>query len=161
MVRKQSPITVDKGLGLVEEYVDILYKTRGLNSRAQGVYQKLNQLYETSTEEVRFQIITELCAFPTKQSRLLLEKALKKDESDLVRHEAAAGLGDVGNQSTIPLLIESLKDPSWLVRHEIAMALHSIGDATALSALEQRLKDESDEVRISCKVAISAIRHRN
>jgi len=137
---------------------------RGQSKLAQAAEQALvtlTDLYCTSPEVIRFRIIHVLADFPIEQVRQLLEQALDADESSLVRHEAASGLGMMGDSSTIELLISAVKDdPSYLVRHEAALALESIGDETAFPALEQGLNDDNPEVVISCQVALSSIRYR-
>lgn len=95
-------------------------------------------------------------------------KVLKNDDNDLVRHEAAFSLGQLGFLSGIEALADAVKnDPSLFVRHEAAVALGVIGSEEARTTLDNALKDESEEVRDSAVVAlanldyIKAVNRRN
>lgn len=91
----------------------------------------------------------------------LLIQIVDRDESPLVRHEAAFALGCVGDDSCRDILKRTLADDqSFLVRHEAAMALGELGTSDDLAALELGLNDESREVSISCEVALNRILER-
>ena len=63
-------------------------------------------------------------------------KVLKNDPNELVRHEAAFSLGQMGHQSGIKPLEDATKnDPSMFVRHEAAIALGVIGSKDATQTL--------------------------
>ena len=84
-----------------------------------------------------------------------ISKALKEDV-ELVRHEAAFSLGQLGFTSAIKPLSEAVeKDPSIFVRHEAAVALGVIGSEDARSTLLSALNDPSEEVKKSAIVALS------
>ena len=86
----------------------------------------------------------------------LLCKALREDESPLVRHEGAFSLGQLGFKSAVPALLEAMKnDESVLVRHESAVALGSIGDEKARKGLEEAFDDTDEDVRLSAEVALA------
>jgi deoxyhypusine monooxygenase len=83
-------------------------------------------------------------------------QVLKNDDNDLVRHEAAFSLGQLGYSSGIKALADAVKnDPSLFVRHEAAVALGVIGSEEARKTLNEALKDESEEVRDSAVVALA------
>ncbi len=87
-----------------------------------------------------------------------IAKVLKFDENELVRHEAAFSLGQMGLSSGIdPLVNSTLNDPSMFVRHEAAIALGVIGSAEAKVALEKALNDPDKPVVESAIVALSNI----
>ncbi len=87
-----------------------------------------------------------------------IAKVLKFDENELVRHEAAFSLGQMGLSSGIdPLVNSTLNDPSMFVRHEAAIALGVIGSAEAKAALEKALNDPDKPVVESAIVALSNI----
>ena len=65
-----------------------------------------------------------------------------RDQSELVRQNAAEELGNIGNAAAVPALIEALNDEHW-VRRYAAEALGKIGDAAAVPALIEALKAES------------------
>lgn len=85
-------------------------------------------------------------------------KVLKNDPNELVRHEAAFSLGQMGYSSGIKPLEDATKnDPSMFVRHEAAIALGVIGSKEAIPTLEQALKDHDRPVVESAVVALSNI----
>ncbi len=85
-------------------------------------------------------------------------KVLKNDPNELVRHEAAFSLGQMGYSSGIKPLEDATKnDPSMFVRHEAAIALGVIGSKDAIPTLEAALKDPDEPVVESAVVALSNI----
>ena len=85
-------------------------------------------------------------------------KVLKHDDNELVRHEAAFSLGQMGLSSGVtPLVDATLNDPSMFVRHEAAIALGVIGSNDAKEALEKALADPDKPVVESAVVALSNI----
>jgi len=87
-----------------------------------------------------------------------IAKVLKNDSNELVRHEAAFSLGQMGYNSGIKPLEDATKnDPSTFVRHEAAIALGVIGTKEAIPTLEQALKDPDKPVVESAVVALSNI----
>lgn len=87
-----------------------------------------------------------------------IAKVLKSDDNELVRHEAAFSLGQMGLSKGIsPLVDSTLNDPSMFVRHEAAIALGVIGSKEAKEALEKALHDPDKPVVESAIVALSNI----
>lgn len=85
-------------------------------------------------------------------------KVLKNDLNELVRHEAAFSLGQMGYSSGIKPLEDATKnDPSMFVRHEAVIALGVIGSKDAKPTLEEALKDPDKPVVESAVVALSNI----
>ena len=85
-------------------------------------------------------------------------KVLKHDANELVRHEAAFSLGQIGYKICVgPLEDATLNDPSVFVRHEAAIALGVIGSSDAKIALEKALNDPDKPVVESAVVALSNI----
>ncbi|MGI0076905.1 MAG: HEAT repeat domain-containing protein [Nitrosopumilaceae archaeon] len=85
-------------------------------------------------------------------------KVLRNDSNELVRHEAAFSLGQMGYSSGIKPLEDATKnDPSMFVRHEAAIALGVIGSKEAIPTLEKALKDTDKPVVESAVVALSNI----
>lgn len=88
-----------------------------------------------------------------------IAKVLKNDKNELVRHEAAFSLGQLGYRSGIgPLEDATLNDPSMFVRHEAAIALGVVGSPDAKEALEKALNDPEEPVRESAVVALSNLK---
>jgi deoxyhypusine monooxygenase len=84
---------------------------------------------------------------------------LKTDSNELVRHEAAFSLGQLGLRSGIkPLEDATCSDPSLFVRHEAAVALGVIGSQEAKNTLQKALTDSSEQVRDSAVVALSNLK---
>ena len=62
------------------------------------------------------------------------------------RRNAAIALGNLGDRSAVPALVEALHDPEEVVRAHVAWALGRLGGAQAHSALESELGRETGEV---------------
>ena len=87
-----------------------------------------------------------------------IAQVLKNDPNELVRHEAAFSLGQMGYSIGITPLEDATKnDPSMFVRHEAAIALGVIGSPNATETLEKALDDPDAPVRESAVVALSNI----
>ena len=88
-----------------------------------------------------------------------ISKVLKNDPNELVRHEAAFSLGQMGYASGIKALEDATKnDSSMFVRHEAAIALGVVGTQEAKTTLEKALKDPDEPVRESAVVALSNLK---
>jgi len=85
-----------------------------------------------------------------------IAKVLKNDSNELVRHEAAFSLGQMGYSSGTEALESATKnDSSMFVRHEAAIALGVLGSQKSKQTLEQALDDPDASVRESAVVALS------
>lgn len=119
---------------------------------------RLEKIYERAGEVTRYKILTEMIDMECKEGIPLYLNILEKDKSALVRHEAAFGIGIIGNKSHCDALINSLvKDRSPMVRHEAAIALAEIGGEEHLKILLEATKDKSLEVSSSARFAIQNI----
>ncbi len=88
-----------------------------------------------------------------------ISKVLKNDPNELVRHEAAFSLGQMGHASGIKALEDATKnDSSMFVRHESAIALGVLGTQEAKATLEKTLNDPEEPVRESAVVALSNLK---
>jgi epoxyqueuosine reductase len=61
-----------------------------------------------------------------------------------LRRNACVALGNIGDPSAVPALLNALHDPSTVVRAHAAWALGRIGDARGLQILQKRLTREPD-----------------
>ena len=87
-----------------------------------------------------------------------IAKVLKNDPNELVRHEAAFSLGQMGYHIGIKPLEDATKnDSSMFVRHEAAIALGVIGSTDAIYTLQESLNDADKSVAESAVVALSNI----
>jgi len=87
-----------------------------------------------------------------------IAKVLKNDPNELVRHEAAFSLGQMGYHIGIKPLEDATKnDSSVFVRHEAAIALGVIGSTDAIHILQESLNDADKSVAESAVVALSNI----
>jgi len=87
-----------------------------------------------------------------------IAKVLKNDPNELVRHEAAFSLGQMGYHIGIKPLEDATKnDSSMFVRHEAAIALGVIGSRDAIPILQESLNDADKSVAESAVVALSNI----
>uniref|UniRef100_A0A0K0D919 Deoxyhypusine hydroxylase n=1 Tax=Angiostrongylus cantonensis TaxID=6313 RepID=A0A0K0D919_ANGCA len=70
------------------------------------------------------------------------------DDSALLKHELAYCLGQMQNETAVPILIDVLNDHDQepIVRHEAAEALGAIGDMSAENVLTEFKKDPCQEV---------------
>uniref|UniRef100_A0A6U0UG46 Deoxyhypusine hydroxylase n=1 Tax=Pinguiococcus pyrenoidosus TaxID=172671 RepID=A0A6U0UG46_9STRA len=92
-----------------------------------------------------------------------LTRALQnREDSDLMRHEVAYILGQVGSVAAIPALSEVLRDAAddAIVRHECAEALGAIGHEAALPVLREHLEDAAPEVQSTCELAVALLEHQ-
>jgi len=81
------------------------------------------------------------------------------DESDLLKHECAYCLGQMQDETAIPILTTVLKDTTQapIVRHEAGEALGAIGAAACISVLEEYCTDPCVEVAETCQLAVQRI----
>jgi len=83
-----------------------------------------------------------------------------KDKSELLKHEVAYCLGQMGDIQAIPILVSVLNDLEQepIVRHEAAEALGAIGDASIMNILVKiRDEDKEEVVRDTCKLAVERL----
>lgn len=73
--------------------------------------------------------------------------AALKDESSLVRWQAAWVLGKTKSQKAIKPLIEALADNDWMVGDEVAVTLTKINSEKVIKSLNAALKDKDSHVR--------------
>ena len=119
---------------------------------------RVRSIFDSAGEEVRYKIITDLTAMKSASVVPFLTDALRNDESPLIRHEAAFGIGNLGGLENSGPLIDALKfDASSIVRHEAAIALAEIGSTDAIPALESVTKDLDPDVAASARFAIQSI----
>lgn len=87
-----------------------------------------------------------------------ISDVLLNDPNELVRHEAAFSLGQMGLKKGLNALVRAAKsDPSMFVRHEAAIAIGVIGAEEGRKALEEALNDKDKEVRESAVIGLSNI----
>ena len=81
------------------------------------------------------------------------------DESDLLNHELAYCLGQMGNKAAIPKLCHLLADGSLadILRHEAGEALGAIADESCLPVLKRFCSDPCQEVAETCQLAVYRI----
>jgi HEAT repeat protein len=80
-----------------------------------------------------------------------------KDESSLVRWQAAWVLGRTKSQKAIKPLIEVLADDDWMVSDEAAVALTKINPVKVVKPLKAALKDMDSHVREQAVWVVSQI----
>lgn len=123
---------------------------------------QLHGAFFSLDETSRYSITNSLTSMKSDNALGLLLAILDRDDSPLVRHEAAFALGCIGDETCrIALRRTLVEDDSFLVRHEAAMALGELGTIDDLPTLKQGLSDSSREVVISCEVALNRIQERS
>jgi len=77
------------------------------------------------------------------------------DSSDLLKHELAYCLGQMGRPEAIPILANLLKDKKTavIVRHEAGEALGAIGGDECAKIVSKYVEDEAPEVAETCFLA--------
>ena len=80
-----------------------------------------------------------------------------KNPDGYVRWKAAEALGNMGDETTVPALIEALDDKAAGVREFAAKALGEIGDSQAMEPLIDTLEDKSNFVRLEAVKALEGI----
>ena len=85
------------------------------------------------------------------------------DDSNLLNHELAYCLGQMGNKYAVPKLMDILSDKSLapILRHEAGEALGAIGDKACLPLLQRFCLDETQEVAETCELAVYRINYMN
>lgn len=115
----------------------------------------LVSIFQYSSDATRYKIVSELIDLEYTGARPLLLDTLKNDKNPLIRHEAAFGLGILGNSSDCEALIDAmLNDSDPMVRHEAAIALAAIGGKESLLGLKTALQDSMSAVSASASYAI-------
>ena len=156
-----SKICVEGDFLKADEAIEALHAALRYTNQGQSVSEgmsRLEEIYRRGNEEVRYKILTDLIEIEYTGARSLLIEALQSDESALVRHEAAFGLGVLGNQTHASILVHAtLNDDNLMVRHEAAIALASAGREGALGALVKASRDSRPEVAASARYAIQSI----
>src|SRR5437667_12037382 len=86
----------------------------------------------------------------------LVIEALLRDESEIVRHEAAFVLGETAapDEEALWALLRAADDTSILVRHEVALALVMFPEEVSAKCLVKLLKDPIAEVSRSAEYAL-------
>ena len=82
------------------------------------------------------------------------------DKSELLKHEVAYCLGQMGDSRAIPALTKVLTDLKQepIVRHEAGEALGAIGDVSVLPLLIKTRDEDQEEVVIdTCKLAVARL----
>lgn len=115
-------------------------------------------VYNGGDDVVRYKIVTDLSELSCPGVVAFLINVLESDPIPLLRHEAAYGIGALGNsRDAKPLARALLKDDSEMVRHEAAVALDEIGGMAELPALETASNEDDEAVALSAKFAIQSI----
>lgn len=91
----------------------------------------------------------------------ILGEGLDKDPSDLLKHELAYVLGQIGDERGVPVLEKVVKNEEGkhgeMVRHEAAEALGALSSLSSIPLLTHYLDDAARSVRETCRIAIDKI----
>ena len=79
---------------------------------------------------------------------------LKSGSTEWQRYNAASALGELGDKSAIPYLIDALSSPSEWVRENAASSLGELGAIDAIPDLKKLSNDPSSDVRSNAEQAI-------
>jgi hypothetical protein len=80
---------------------------------------------------------------------------LKNGPTEWQRYNAASALGELGDKSAIPYLIDALSSPSEWVRENAASSLGELGAVNAIPDLKKLSSDPSSDVRSNAAQAIN------
>ncbi|KLU58581.1 HEAT repeat protein [Peptococcaceae bacterium CEB3] len=120
----------------------------------------LRHLIRRVNRRVDLHVLRVLAASP--QAVALFEDCLE-DRDSLIRAEACAGLGRLGEKSAVFRLIRMLGDPAADVKAGAAEALGRMGSGAAVQALRKLARDyrESSRVRVAAQEAVGRIESRH
>ncbi len=116
---------------------------------------QLTQALNDEDSDVRQSASEVLTALGTDAVEAL--SAVLENGSLNARQLAAASLGEIGADKSVPALIIALKDGSLWVRSAAAEALGKIGHKDAIDGLTQALRDPEKEVAQEAAVALKRI----
>lgn len=155
-VRSLSPAFIEADEALEHLYIAIQDRYGRFSVReAMG---RVRSIFSSASEEIRYKIVTDLTAMKFSGVVPFLTDVLRDDESPLVRHEAAFGIGTLGSGRDSACVIHALKyDGSNMVRHEAAIALSEIGGKDAIPVLEAATTDSDPAIASSARFAIQSI----
>ena len=140
------------------EFLYIAIRDRSNRFSIRETMGRVRSIFNTANEEVRYKIVTDLTAMKFAGVVPFLTDVLRNDESPLIRHEAAFGIGTLGSARDSASLIDALKyDTSNMVRHEAAIALAEIGGKGAIPVLEVVTADSDPSIASSARFAIQSI----
>ncbi|NUM35880.1 MAG: HEAT repeat domain-containing protein [Candidatus Brocadiae bacterium] len=148
---------------------------------------QLQQIFNTSTPEVRLQVIRVLAKRKDEQGLILITKGTSdkdprvrrlatealgyfpfqdcvsvlmeqlKDSDKVVRLKAIESLAKIGDNSVAPALKQVIDDPSVTIRRNVSELLSNISDEKMIMTFNQLLKDDDPEVRLTATKALSKI----
>ena len=127
------------------------------NTEIQKVGSVLNNVDRPLKE--RFRALFTLKGLGGQEAINEMSKAFS-DKSELLKHEVAYCLGQMGDPQAIPALSEVLFDLKQepIVRHEAGEALGAIGDTSVLPMLTKIRDEDQEEVVIdTCKLAVARL----
>ncbi len=140
------------------EFLYIAIRDRYNRFSVREAMSRIRSIFNSADEEIRYKIVTDLTAMKFAGVVPFLIDVLRNDQSPLIRHEAAFGIGTLGSARDSTPLIDALKyDLSNMVRHEAAVALAEIGGKDAIPVLEATTTDSDPSVASSARFAIQSI----
>ncbi len=129
------------------------FKSVGINKRA--IFKELKNLYWQLDEPARYHVIVELIKSRYREALNFFKNVLSKDESELIRHEVAFGIGVMGTAKYQSVLVDVLKkDSAQIVRHEAAIALATVGNKACVKILKETINNPQEK-----KVVIESARY--
>ena len=100
------------------EFLHIAIQDRYNRFSVREAMGRVRCIFNSGSEEVRYKLVTDLTAMKFAGVVPFLTDVLYNDESPLIRHEAAFGIGTLGSARDSAPLIHALKyDSSNMVRH--------------------------------------------
>ncbi|QBB69560.1 hypothetical protein ELE36_03725 [Pseudolysobacter antarcticus] len=82
---------------------------------------------------------------------------LKDGTTEWQRYNAAAALGELGDRSAVPALIEALGSPSKSVRENALVSLGNLGAVQAIPSMKKLLHDASPDVRANAAYSLAEL----
>jgi len=156
-----TQVELDPNFAKADNLLEDLYAATVYNDSRfsiPNIVNRLEDIYKVSNEATRYKIFSELVDMEFKEAFPLFLDGLKNDPSGLVRHEAAFGIGIMGNKSHCEALIEALlNDKNPMVRHEAAIAMAELGSQEHIEILAKACEDTHQDVVVSAQFAIQNI----
>ena len=119
--------------------------------KLQAAFADLEELYQATPEWlVKFSIVATLGELGDPRGMEILQQALA-DNNGLIQTAAISSLGELGNQSVIPLIAPFANNPDWQIRYRLAQALVRLGGEEAKSILATLVDDEVEAIAREAK----------
>lgn len=121
-------------------------------------YKEFSSIISRAEEEERLKAVRKLQKLATPEARKILCSVAQKNDSVNVRVIAIQALGEIGDESVVSILNETIRDQKPEVRAAFIRALGKIGNSTVSHLLREFLNDSDATVRVAVIRALGKIK---